>query len=100
MAGYLIDSRVIDSSSSAGVSGSSDVGGLVGLFQSGTLNATSYPANPSTIEDSSASGTVDATGAYVGGLLDDSYRSAVTGSHASGKVRSAQLRVWRPCRSQ
>lgn len=59
----------------------------MGVLQSGALGATSYPANRSTIENSSASGTVATTGNnFVGGLLGYSYRSVVTGSHATGNV--------------
>ncbi|MCD9026426.1 GLUG motif-containing protein [Cohnella silvisoli] len=78
LVGYNADGEIRNSRSSArvvGGSGSSAIGGLVGL--SGGNNAI--------ISDSSASGEVSGKNS-VGGLIGSGYSGTVVDSHASGKV--------------
>ncbi len=76
------DSSITGSDSSSTVSGRHRVGGLVG-----TLTRDESPYSGSTVSHSEASGDVEATGEYVGGLVGRmQHASHITYSTASGDV--------------
>lgn len=113
--GYMYDSHIYDSSSSADVDGGDQIGGFVGSLENSFIEDSTASGNVVTnrsegsfvksgnnaggfvgymnegqISDSNALGNVDTTGNYAGGFAGSLYNGTITRSYATGDVTGIQ----------